>query len=88
VKHPPVRPCNGLFKRLDSCAQLRGAAQPRPALVTWSLALALNCMALAGAPAVAQQAAAADNGKLETVATTASKCFQQLQTSPIAVSVY
>lgn len=47
------------------------------------MALAL----LAALPAQAQQAAAADTGKLETVTITATKRVQPLQSTPIAVSV-
>ncbi|MEN9631180.1 MAG: hypothetical protein RJA10_4408, partial [Pseudomonadota bacterium] len=42
---------------------------------------------LAAQPALAQQAPAADTGKLETVTITATKRVQPLQTTPIAISV-
>ena len=43
--------------------------------------------AVAAAPAMAQQAAPADTGKLDTVIITATKRIQPLQSTPIAVSV-
>ena len=55
----------------------------RPALRRLPLAAAL----LAALPALAQQAPAADSGKLDTVVITATKRVQPLQATPIAVSV-
>jgi iron complex outermembrane receptor protein len=49
-------------------------------------AAAIAC-ALAAGPALAQPAAAADDGKLQTITVTATKRIQPLQTTPIAISV-
>jgi len=63
-------------------------ATPRiPVRPTAAAGAAAIACALAAGPALAQPAASADDGKLQTITVTATKRIQPLQTTPIAISV-